>query len=361
MMECDETEEYLRSILSYSDDVIFSSDSDGRLVTFSKGAEKVLGYSPDALADTRISDLAVDPREFENLLEAVEEEGNAECEELALRRKDGGTVLCSVYLVKLTDGAGRLKGIAGICQDLTESKSLQENLIKIDRLAEIGRLASGVAHDINNPLANIGEIAGWMGMILSDEPLAAEDLDELKTAVRRIGEQTRRASTITRQLLVFARGSPPAMEAFDMHALLKKTVGFLKSEIKSRPIEVIFDFEDESLPIESDPRLLEQVFVNLIANAIHAVRDKGDEKGLVELKTSVVGLHMEIIIADNGTGIKEEDQGKIFDLFYTTKPPGKGTGLGIPICQNIVKRLGGDISLESSLGAGTTVTVRIPV
>ena len=124
---------------------------------------------------------------------------------------------------------------------------------------------------------------------------------------------------------------------------------------------VALNFEDEAIPIKSDPKMLEQIFVNLITNAIYAVKEKGTEKGRISVKTSRAGPKMEITISDNGTGIPEEDQKKIFDLFYTTKPPGKGTGLGIPICRNIINKLGGDISFESQEGTGTTFTIRIPV
>jgi two-component system NtrC family sensor kinase len=107
--------------------------------------------------------------------------------------------------------------------------------------------------------------------------------------------------------------------------------------------------------------MLEQVFVNLITNAIHAIKEKGTDQGRIALKTSRTGPKMEITVSDNGTGIARENRKKIFDLFYTTKPPGKGTGLGIPICRNIINKLGGEISVESQEGTGTTFTVRIPI
>jgi two-component system NtrC family sensor kinase len=113
--------------------------------------------------------------------------------------------------------------------------------------------------------------------------------------------------------------------------------------------------------IQSDPKLLEQVFINLLSNAIYAIKQKGTCQGRIEIRTSKSGTNVEIVISDNGTGIPDEDREKIFDLFYTTKPTGKGTGLGMPICQNIVNKLGGDIIFESRVGEGTTFTVRIPV
>ena len=106
---------------------------------------------------------------------------------------------------------------------------------------------------------------------------------------------------------------------------------------------------------------LKKVFVNFIANAIHAVVEKGGDNGRIEIQTFKKNSEIEISVEDNGVGIPKEDQAKVFDLFYTTKPPGKGTGLGLPICQNIIRQLGGDIYFESEMGVGTTFTVRIPV
>ncbi|HDZ23056.1 MAG TPA: HAMP domain-containing histidine kinase, partial [Desulfobacteraceae bacterium] len=217
-------------------------------------------------------------------------------------------------------------------------------------------------HEINNPLAIISEISGWAGVVVSDaKGLSQEDREELETAARRIGEQTDRCKAITHQLLGFARGSAPAIISFDIHAMIKKTIGFLEPQLKFKPIDIVLNFEDEALPIKSDPKMLEQVFVNLITNAIYAVKEKGTDQGRIDLKTSRAGPNMEIMISDNGTGIPEEAQKKIFDLFYTTKPSGKGTGLGIPICRNIIKKLGGEISVESQEGRGTTFNISIPV
>jgi PAS domain S-box-containing protein len=353
---------FLQSILQNSNDLIFATDVDGILMSLSKGGERVLGYTWKELAGSFIKNLANDPLELEKLVTDSREEGSAGIQEFPFRHKDGSTIYCDVSLINLTNTEGKTVGTVGICRDITLWKKLQEDLIQIDRLAEIGRIASGVAHEINNPLAIISEISGWAGAVVSDaKGLSQEDREELETAVRRIGEQTGRCKDITHQLLGFARGAAPAMTSFDMHALIKKTISFLDPQLKFKSIDIVLNFGDEALPIKSDPKMLEQVFVNLITNAIYAVKEKGTDQGRIELKTSRAGPNMEIMIFDNGTGIPKEDQEKIFDLFYTTKPPGKGTGLGIPICRNIVKKLSGEISVESQEGTGTTFTVSIPV
>jgi PAS domain S-box-containing protein len=353
---------YLQSILQKSNDMIFAADVDGILLSFSKGGEKVLGYSSEDVAGTLVKNLAINPSAFEKLMATTQEEGNSVRLDVPFRHKDGNTIHCDVSLIGLTNTMGQKVGTVAICRDITLWKKLQEDLIRVDRLAEIGRIASGIAHEINNPLAVINEIAGWAGTLVSDAGgLSREDRVELETAVKRISEQTGRCSSITHQLLDFARDSAPAKRSLDIHQLLNETIGFLKPDLKFKNIEIVPIFEEGLFEIQSDPKLLEQVFINLLSNAIYAIKQKGTCQGRIEIRTSKPGTNVEIVISDNGTGIPDEDREKIFDLFYTTKPTGKGTGLGMPICQNIVNKLGGDIIFESRVGEGTTFTVRIPV
>ncbi|RLB20227.1 MAG: two-component sensor histidine kinase, partial [Deltaproteobacteria bacterium] len=253
-------------------------------------------------------------------------------------------------------------GLVGVCRDITAWKKLQEDLIRVDRLAEIGRIAAGIAHEINNPLAIINEIAGWASTVVEDaKGLSNEDRDELSKAVGHIIEQTKRCRAITHQLLGFSRDSAPEKTEFDLHELLRKTIVFLQPELKYKDIDIVFNFQDKPIQLRSDPKMLEQVFVNLITNAIHAISDKNNGKGRIELRTMCMENYVEVAISDNGPGIKEVDKERIFDLFYTTKPPGIGTGLGLPICQNIMKKLGGKIAFESQIGLGTTFKVAIPL
>jgi len=352
---------YLHSILQKSNDMIFAADADGILFSFNNGGEKVLGYSREDVTGTPVKNLASNPRAFEKLMATTEEEGGSVRLDVPFRHRDGRTIHCDVSLVGLTNAEGQKMGIVGICRDITLSKKFQEDLIHVDRLAEIGRLASGIVHEINNPLAVINEIAGWAGTLVYDAGgLSGEDREELETAVRRIIEQTGRCSSITHQLLNFARDSAPAKKSLDIHQLLNETISFLKPDLRFKNIEIVPVFEESLFEIHSDPKFLEQVFVNLISNAIYAVKQKESGQGRIEIRTSKAGANVEIVISDNGTGIPDEDREKIFDMFYTTKPSGKGTGLGMPISKNIVNKLGGDISFESRLGEGTVFTVRIP-
>jgi len=361
-IELHQTRGYLQCILQNSQDMIFATETGGMLVSFSRGGEKLLGYSPAELIGTYIKDLAEDPESFERFFISSQDEGPTVQFDIPFRHKKGDTVLCNVSLINLMNREGQRVGTVGVCRDITMWKKIQEDLVQVDRLAEIGRIASGVAHEINNPLAIIAEASGWAGMVISDaKGLNPEDRKELEKAIKEISHQTGRCRSITHELLDFARGSAPELTEFDIHDILRESINFLRPELKHTSIEVDTQFIPGPLPIKSDPKLLEQVFVNFITNAIHAIRSKGDDKGCIRIKTLTTDSDVEISFEDNGVGITEENQKKIFQLFFSTKAPGKGTGLGLPISQNIIKKLGGTITLDSKPGVGTNLTVRLPL
>jgi len=359
-IELDQTRKYLHCVLKNSTDIIFMTEITGLLVSFSKGAEKALGYAMGEVIGRPVKDLSEDSESFEALMEKCRVEGNVSAPEIHFRHKDGTRVYCHVSLMELINREDNRVGTIGVCQDITRWKKLQEDLVQIDRLAEMGRIASGVAHEINNPLAIISEASGWAEEVINDaKGLNPDDREELKETVKKINLQTRRCRNITHKLLDFVRNSAPKRAEFDINSLLENAVDLLRPELKHTTIEVEFAFSQQSLSITSDPRLLEQVFVNLITNAIHAVLEKGGN-GHIKIQTARTDSGIDVNIEDNGGGIPEEAQAKIFTLFYTTKPPGKGTGLGLSICRNIVKNLGGELSFQSKVGAGTIFTVSIP-
>jgi len=361
-IELHQTRRYLQCILQNSTELIFATDAEGALVSFSGGGEKVLGYSWEDVAGRAITDFVEDPASFGRVMAACQEQGSAAAPDVPFRHKDGGMVYCNISLLNLTNREGQRVGAVGICQDMTQWKKLQEDLVQIDRLAEMGRIAAGVGHEINNPLAVINEVAGWAGDVVeAGRCLTPDDRQKLKEAMTKIGRQTERCGSITHKLLGFVRSSAPAKSEFDLGALLKETISFLKPEVKYTSIEIDLNCAETPLLVNSDQKQLEQVFVNLITNAIHAIKEKGGDTGHIEITAVKTNSDVEIRFKDDGAGIPVEEQRKIFGLFYTTKPPGKGTGLGLSICQNIVEKLGGDITLESEVGVGTTFTVRIPV
>ncbi|HID28581.1 MAG TPA: PAS domain S-box protein, partial [Desulfobacterales bacterium] len=324
-IELHQTRAYLQCMLQNASDLIFATDAGGVLVSFSKGGEKVLGYSWLDVVGRPIRDFAEDPEAFEPVIVSCQKDGCAEALDIPFRHKDGRTVYCNASLMDLINREGQRVGTVGICQDITRWKRLQEDLVQVDRLAEIGRIAAGVAHEINNPVAVIKEAAAWAGEVASDaKGLNADDRQELEEVMQKISAQTERCSNITHKLLGFARESRPTKSELDIHELLEETISFLKPQLKHTTIKIGLDFAEGPLLVNSDPRLLEQVFVNLIANAIHALLEKGGDEKRIEIGTLRKGSEIEIRVEDNADGIPKEDQGKIFELFYTTKPPGKG-------------------------------------
>jgi len=360
-IELHQTRGYLQCILQNSNDMIFATDVDGMIVSFSKGGEKVLGYTWEEVAGYYIETFAEDPESFEEVMADSQEKGSAVRLEFPFKHKEGHTVYCDVSMINLTNTKGQRVGTVGVSRDITRWKKLQDELIRIDRLAEIGRVAAGIAHEINNPLAIINAVSGWTEEIVQDaKGLNPEDRKELEKAVQQIVHQTRRCRDITHQLLGFVRDTAPEKTEFDVNELLNATIDFIRPELKDAPIEIVRDFSKEFLPMKSDPTMMEQVFVNLLTNAIHAIIEKGSDQGKIEIKTAKTGSEVEISIRDNGTGIAKENQDKVLNLFFTTKPPGEGTGLGLSISQKILKTLNGTLGFDTKPGIGTTFTVRVP-
>jgi signal transduction histidine kinase len=225
-----------------------------------------------------------------------------------------------------------------------------------NKMASIGRLAAGVAHEINNPLAIINEKAG----LIKDFATLKPDFnykDKTINGVDSILKSVERCSAITHRLLGFAKRMDVNTEVIDLELLLKEVVGFLEKEASLRNIEINFNIADELPSIASDRGQLQQVFLNILTNAYYAVR----EGGKIDIHANQVSKYdLEISIADTGVGISEENLEHIFEPFYTTK--GKyGTGLGLSITYGIVQKLGGNISVKSKLGEGTQFSVHLPI
>jgi two-component system NtrC family sensor kinase len=226
------------------------------------------------------------------------------------------------------------------------------------KLSSIGRLAAGVAHEVNNPLAIINEKAGLMKDILSmqdDFPVKAKFLAQVESVLRAV----ERCRGITHRMLGFARRMDVSIEELDLGELVSETASFLANEAMHRKVEVSLDIDPHLPRIQSDRSQLQQVFLNLFNNALAAVADGGRISAAVRPVAGSGGEAVEVRVEDNGCGMSEETLTHIFEPFFTTKK-GQGTGLGLSITYGIVKRLGGEIAVESKLGVGTTLTITLP-
>lgn len=229
------------------------------------------------------------------------------------------------------------------------------NLEYTNKMASIGRLAASVAHEINNPLAIINEKAGLLKDLvgISDNFTQKEKVSNL---VNSILNSVERCSTITHRLLGFARRMEARTELISLELLLKEVLGFLGKELEHRNVEIHFEVADNFPSIENDRGQLQQVFLNIINNAIAALKQGGWIRFILE---EAEGNRVAVKICDNGTGIAPDDLKHIFEPFFSTKGE-FGTGLGLSITYDLVKKLGGDISVESELGQGTCFTVTLP-
>jgi two-component system NtrC family sensor kinase len=222
----------------------------------------------------------------------------------------------------------------------------------------IGRLAAGVAHEINNPLAVINEKAGLIKDILELSKNVEENKEKFITLLNGIFENVNRSRTITHRLLGFSRRLEVTYELLNLNAVVKEVMEFLEKEILFRNIRLELKLKDELPKIVSDKGQLQQVLLNIINNAVDAV-EKG---GLIEISTDIKDENtVSVSVRDNGHGIPKEILGHIFEPFFTTKEKGKGTGLGLSISYGIVQKLGGTILVQSEVNKGTTFAVELPL
>jgi two-component system, NtrC family, sensor kinase len=240
-----------------------------------------------------------------------------------------------------------------------EKELMNQQVIETGKLASIGELAAGIAHEINNPVAIMVEEAGWIQDLLEeDEFQESENLKEFSRALAQINAQGRRCKEITHKLLSFARKTDSTVQELQINELIEEVVNLSSQRAKYSNVSVNTDL-DQNLPvIPISSTEFQQVLLNLINNAMDAMEKTGGKLdiGTIRQNDSII-----INLADTGPGIPEVNLSRIFDPFFTTKPVGKGTGLGLSICYGIIKKMGGQIDVESVINKGTTFTIRIPI
>jgi len=339
----------LSTAVEEAPDGIQIADIDGRIIYSNKAVEKIYGFSPDEFKGKRINETNVIPDSGSNVIISSIKDSGRWFGELTIKRKDGKEIpiMLSTSIVK--DNNGEPLAVVGIIRDITDMKEkekLEKQLLQADKLATIGRLAAGVAHEINNPLGNISLYTQLLIKKTEDQ----KTIKKLKV----IADETGRAANIIKGLLDFARQSELELSPIDINREIDKVLTILKPQLRDIQLKKDFEFLPQIL---ADSGQIQQVIMNLLTNSIQSIIENGE----ITVRTSAKQDHVEISISDNGCGIPEENLDKIFDPFFSTKEQGKGTGLGLSISYGIIKRHRGSIEVQSEPGEGTTFTIKLPV
>src|SRR6266478_2327856 len=273
--------------------------------------------------------------------------------EIRVRHKLGDWRRIRFNFSPLSDEKGNIEGVVLSGRDVTELKRLEEQLIQAEKLAAIGQMLAGVAHELNNPLTAILGVTE-----LLRERLGADD--STKRQLELTHRQARRAARIVQNLLEFSRPASPQKRPLDLNNLLERTLQLQEHSLRRNNIKVDFHPPADLPSVIGDANQLIQVFLNLVTNAEQAIREVRDT-GRIQIRAGRIVNQLTITVQDDGVGIRSEALPRIFDPFYTTKRPGGGTGLGLSICMSIIREHGGNIEAETLPAGGTAFTVTLPI
>jgi two-component system NtrC family sensor kinase len=271
--------------------------------------------------------------------------------DLQILRGDGRVGQFSVNLSPMRDEQGGVTSLVVVMTDVTDAATLQSKLMHAEKMAAVGQLVSGVAHEVNNPLT---AILGFADLLMENPELP----ESARKDMRVILQEAQRTKQIVQNLLSFARQMPPQRRPVQLNTILRRTLQLRAYDFQSHGVEIIEQLDHELPHVIGDSHQLQQVFLNILNNAYDAVRETA-RPARIEIMTARIGSFVEVSFRDNGQGISHAE--RIFDPFFTTKEVGKGTGLGLSICYGIVHEHGGEILCHNNTDAeGATFIVRLP-
>lgn len=350
------------AIIGCSSDAIISIALDGLVVTWNPAAERLFGYSEAEMLGRHISLLAPPELRGETLaiIARARDGHHVKNLETVRRHKSGAAVEISMSIAPILDASGAMCGGSAILRDITERHQLERQVALSERMASVGMLAAGVAHEINNPLSYV---LGNLELALEHVPAEGASANDAMRAFAPLLSEARdgaiRIARIVRGLRAFTRSDEEQRELLALPAILDAALSLAHNELRHRA-DVRKQYGDAPL-VSGDEGRLVQVFVNLLVNAAHALPETPIAPNEISIVIATAPDGRAVVqVQDNGAGISEADQLRIFDAFYTTKPIGRGTGLGLSICHGIVAAHQGEISVESVLGKGSTFRVVLP-
>ena len=366
------SEEQYRQIVETTTEGIIKSDSSARILFVNRRFAEMLGYDPREMVGVSMFDYMSAAAKVIALDAAQRSRrGVKSGVDTTFRHKDGTNISVNIAGAPLFDAEGVYTGNLGVVRDVTEQKKLQSQLMVSDRMASVGTLAAGVAHEINNPLAAVIANLDYMAeslrhMISSDSSemgparSTAWVLEEIKTPLDDARDAAERVRFIVRDLKMFSRSpSDEPTGAVDVKAIMESSLRMAWNEIRHRA-RLVKNYG--AVPgVRANEARLGQVFLNLVINAAQALQEGHAERNEIRVSTRLEGDRVIVEVADTGAGIPPEILGRIFDAFFTTKAVGVGTGLGLAICHRIVTDMGGELTVETEIGTGTTFRVALPI
>ena len=346
-------ERHLASIVESASDIVVSTDPKGLILSWNMAAEKATGYRFWEIKGRSVFDFfsarhMPEVRQAFRGLELLE--GLTETQ-WDLATMQGQDVPVSWVCSTMKNDMGKIESVVAVGRNLTERRRLEAQILQSQKLAALGVMAGGIAHELRNPLA----VSSSAAQFLSEENITPEFQKE---CAQKILTGIQRASVIIENMLRFARPvTPNSTELVDLASVIKDVVALISNEAALKKVEIGVEIAPTPLVIRGVPTMLQQLLMNLILNAFKAM----PHGGKLAIAAGPAGDCAMIRVADNGCGIPRDALDKIFDPFYTTSPPGEGTGLGLSVCYSIVKQHGAVIEVESTEGSGTAFTVRFPL
>jgi len=346
-------QQYLRNILVQSDQAIMMIDINEKFIAWNKGAEKIFGYTEEEILGKPSTFLLPDEKKYYEELNQILENSRSSFPskiiETERRKKNGEIISVKITVAKIPSKNGEYAGRSIIIKDHSELKKLQAQIDQSEKLAVIGQIAAGVAHEIGNPLASISSLV----QILQRKNQDSFIEDQLAI----IKENIDRITKIVRELVDFSRSPSYETALQDITTVIKTALGIVKYDKRVRKVKFETDLQNELPMVNIAADQLLQVFVNILLNALDAI----EGNGIIGVKSYSDGKKVLVEIQDNGCGMDQTTISKIFDPFFTTKDVGKGTGLGLSVSYGIIKRFKGEIKVDSFLKEGSIFTISIPI